>query len=150
MAGGRKLTRSSLGEMDAELQSITEIHPVSVGEAAASQLMGVFLPDMSPTWAAGITDIARSVEWELHHLDAALYTAAMIAYSGKLISFLALQGAGQQSTMLPASQCQYLDCRVTLDHPVALRSGFVVLIRNPAMVATDQLVVSYTYRKVRR
>jgi len=134
------------------LNVVSETHAVTVAEAAYNTLFGIFLPGQSPIWANGVGATvltARDEEWRVESMHAEITTATGLHLHGRQILLFAPHPPGQPQELLPARQWQNLNGAVSLQQPVEVKRGVGVFLRTPCAIATNIVIVTYSYRVVR-
>lgn len=140
-----------MGTKYGPLQTQSDPHIITAGEAAYSVLFGLFLPRKGFVWASTIgADLhIEEEEWLVEYMDVHHYTATGVRYQGRQMELFAVQPSGVGPVDLPSSRLQWLNQRITLDHPVFVTRGVGFRYATPAFIATDGIQLTVGYRTVR-
>jgi len=132
------------------LITASDSHTITAGEAAYTCLFGLFLPSKGFVWASGIGQDLRIEpdEWLVEAADVHHYDATGLRYQGRQIELFAVNPSGVGPLDLPSSRIQWLNQRITLDHPVPVLYGLGLRYGTPGFIATDGIQFNVSYRRV--
>lgn len=131
------------------LITVVDHHTVSATEAAYSSLFGLYVPRLrAPSWGSTIGINIEEEEWLVETFEAGIFNASDKDRLGRLVYLMAAHSVNVGPSQLPQRQFQSYGSRVVLERPVYVNQGLCIMVRNPAVVDTDRIRVSFSYRRV--
>lgn len=131
-----------------KLVTVVDHHTVTATEAAYSSLFGLYVPRLrQPQWSNTIGINIEEEEWLVETFEAAIFNASDKDRLGRLVYLMAAHSVNVGPSLLPHRQFQSYGSRVVLDRPVSVTQGLCIMVRNPVVVDTDRIRVSFSYRR---